>query len=292
MDKCNVEKQQLFYMRVVHHYMVSSLHSSKPLIVAFFLLMLLLGTSANFVLASGSNSGFVQYEISVSGQESSQIPFSLPVSATINESVQPTDQSGFIDLTLSLSSDVSNFSYSRVVNASSLPVVFPYLSGLSNQSLSYQVQGYSIAASLFNTGQVPITFNGTSYQATKYLVAFEAVNASSATSFSGNGTVISMPSGLIEEVQFSLNQTVSVSVLLLSTDLSLNAQGISINPLGASLLGVASVAAVAIAGPTIFRRAKKSKTKQQSRVNEVKSVQEGDIEREEESKTKPSYWVE
>ena len=63
-----------------------------------------------------------------------------------------------------------------------------------------------------------------------------------------------MPSGLIDTIQLSLNQTATVNATLLSTDLSLNAPASSINPLGASLLGIAITASVAIAGPTIFKK--------------------------------------
>ena len=69
-----------------------------------------------------------------------------------------------------------------------------------------------------------------------------------------------MPSGLIDTVQLSLNQTASINATLLSTNLSLNAPAGSINPVGASVLGVALVAAVAIAAPTIYTR-KEEKTR-------------------------------
>ena len=270
------------------------MHSFKIMIVAIFALVLLVGAATNFALASGPNSGYVQYKVTVSGLETSPIPisvpFSVPISTTVKETVQPTGQSGFIDLTVSLSSDTANVTYSRVVNASSLPEIFPYLSGLTTQSLTYQVQGFSINANLENTGQVPITFNSTSYQATKYLVSFLATNSSSATSFSGNGTIISMPSGLIDSVQLSLNQTATVNVTLLSTDLALNAEGGSINPVGASLVGVAAIAAVAIAGPTIFKRTSENKSKKQIQENEAKTTQESDAKKKED-KNKPSYWV-
>ena len=93
-----------------------------------------------------------------------------------------------------------------------------------------------------------------------------------------------MPSGLIDTIQLSLNQTASVNVSLLSTDLSLNAQGSSINPLGASLLGIALVAAVAIAGPTIFKKTKENKEKKQIQDNETKPNQDADVKQEDEDK--------
>lgn len=263
------------------------MHSGKIIFAAAFALILLIGVSASFVVASGPNSGYVQYNVTVNSQENSF----KSISATVNETVQPTAQNGFVDLTLSLSSIAGNFSYSRDVNASSLPEIFPYLSGLTTQSLSYQVKGFSITAKLDNTGQVSTTFNGTSYQTTKYLVSFAVTNSSSSTSFSGNGTILSMPSGLIDTVQLQLNQTATVNIALLSTDLSLNAPASGINPLGASLLGVALVAAVAIAGPTIFKKTRDNKNKKQTQQNETKAPEEGEVKKKDEDEKNPSYWV-
>jgi hypothetical protein len=207
----------------------------------------------------------------------------------VNETVQPSGQSGIINLTLAVSSTNSNFSYSKDVNSSSLPEIFPYLSGLTNQSLSYDIQGFTINVNLVNTGQVAATFNGASYQTTKYLVSFSASNSS--MSFSGNGTITSLPSGLINSVELSLNQTATVNVTLLSTDLSVNATGSSVNPLGASLLGIAIVAAVVVAAPTIFKRATNSRHKEQNQENENKTSQDSDESNTQPDNTKPSYDV-
>jgi hypothetical protein len=214
----------------------------------------------------------------------------LPITAVVNETVQPTGQTGFVNLTLFISSNSANFTYSKDLNSSSLPEIFPYLPALRNQSLSYEVKGFSITASIVNSGQVAVTFNSATYQATKYLVSFSAVNSSSAKSFYGNGDIISMPSGLIDTVRISLNQTASVNLTLLSTNLSLNAPADSINPVGASLLGVALVVAVAIAAPTIFRKAKKNKSKDQTQESENETSRDSGEKQEDEGE-KPSYWA-
>jgi hypothetical protein len=99
-----------------------------------------------------------------------------------------------------------------------------------------------------------------------------------------------MPSGLIDTIQLTLNQTTQVYATLLSTNLSLNAPATNVNPLGASLLGVALIAAVAIAAPTIFEKAKSNKHKDQTPQSENKPAQDGSAKLEEEDK-KPSYWV-
>ena len=260
---------------------MKALRSFKIVITTIFALTLLLGLAANFASAAGESYGYVQYNVNISGLGNSN----FPASAVVNETVQPSGQSGFVDLTLALSASVGNFSYSRVVNSSSLPEIFPYLSGLTDQSLSYQYQGFSIHANLVNTGQASVTFNGTSYQATKYLVSFSASNSS--TSFSGNGTIISLPSGLIENLSLSLNQTATVNATLLSTDLSLNAPASSIDPVGASLLGVAIAASVVVAAPVIIKKTSNSKHKTHHQENE--NSQENNEKYPDESK--PSYEV-
>jgi|GEM_PF-4211810 len=256
-------------------------------VVAILALTLLFAATANFALASGPSSGYVQYKVNVSSQQNSMLPTS---SATVNEIVEPTSQSGIVNLTLSVSSSLGNFSYSRDVNSTSLPEIFPYLSGLTNQSFSYQFQGMSISANLVNTGQVSVNFNGTNYQGTKYLISFSAANATKGILFSGDGVITSMPSGLIENIQLSLNQTASLSVTLLSTNLSLDPPTSSINPLGASLLGIAVLAAVAVAAPTIFKKANENKHRNQTQENKSKNPQETDKKQENEDEKKP-YWV-
>jgi hypothetical protein len=100
-----------------------------------------------------------------------------------------------------------------------------------------------------------------------------------------------MPSGLIDTVQLSLNQTASINATLLSTNLSLDAPAGNINPVGATVLGAALTAAVAIAAPTIYNREKKKKHEGQTREDENKTSQESGVKQENEDEKKPSYWV-
>ncbi|HMK94053.1 MAG TPA: hypothetical protein VK536_01505 [Candidatus Limnocylindrales bacterium] len=258
---------------------------SKIIVLVVLASMLFFGSLANCVLV-GPSSGYVQYKISFTSSKNS----SLLINAIVNETVRPTGQAGFIDLTLGVFSNFANFTYSRDVNATSLPEIFPYLTGLTNQSFSYQIRGYALTASLVDAGQTTVTFNGTNYQATKYLVSFSATNSSSENSISGSGDIICLPSDLIDTAQLSLNQTATVNVTLLSTNLSLSGAASGINPVGASLLGILLAAAVAIAAPTIFRNAKKNKQKDQAEESDGDKDQKSSSDQEK-GDEKPSYWV-
>ncbi|MCJ7721939.1 hypothetical protein MUO98_06000 [Candidatus Bathyarchaeota archaeon] len=165
------------------------------------------------------------------------------------------------------------------------------MSGLTNQSLSYNVQGISIMANLVNTGQVPVSFNDTTYQATKYLVSFSTMNSSSMKSISAEGNIVSMPSGLIYTIQLSLNQTLNVDITLTSTNLALNEPPSNVNPLGATILGVGAIMAVAIAAPTIFKKLKHNKPTNQTQNNQFKTNQDSSIDQKSEDEKKPAYWV-
>ncbi len=261
------------------------MHSLKIVVTAFLVLVVLAGAGTSFALTYGPSNGYAQYKIAASGTAG----FFQSVSGFVNESAQPTGQTGFVSLTLGISSTAENLTYSRDINTTSLPEIFPYLPAITNQSLSYQTQGISISANVINAGQTAVTFNSVTYQATKFLVSFSAVNSSNALSFSGNGSIISMPSGLIDTVQFSLNQTATLNATLLSTNLSLDAPASSINPAGASVLGAALVVAVAIAAPTIYKREKNKAHEEQTQVVENKTGQESDVKQEDEKK--PSFWV-
>jgi len=264
---------------------VSSLHSFNKLIIIAFISILFIGAnSASAQPIIGQSTGYVQYNISITGFDDHL----LLEDFLVTESVSPTGQPDFIDVTLSLSSESTNFTYSRVVNSTSLPMLFPYLPGLTNQSFSYAMQGISISASLDNTGQTPVTFNDNTYQATKYLVSLSATNNSKVVSAQGN--IVSMPSGLIYSIQLSFNQQ-SVELTLISTDLELNQPQSSVDPLGASILGGGAILAVAIAAPTIFKKIKHNKPKQPTKTSQTKNKQENHENSNKEDENKPSYWV-
>jgi hypothetical protein len=252
--------------------------SVKIFVAMLLSLMLLIGVV--YAVDFGPSSGFVSYQVTVSSQENSVASFTT----VVNETAQPSGQNGLIDLTLALSSAASNFTYSRDVNSSSMPEIFPYLPVLTNQSLSYQVDGFSIQLNLVNKGQAAVVFDGTSYQATNFLVSFSAATSTASlasTSVSGEGNITSLPS----------NQTVKVDATLLSTDLSINAPASNISPEGVSLLGIAIVVAIVIAVPTIFMQALRKKHNKQPQENETKNSQENNETKENQNDQKPSYQV-
>jgi len=263
------------------------MRSSTILSVAVLISMLVVGGAAHLALAdTGQSAGYVQYRVSVSS------PVNPVLSRTflVNESAKSTGQAGFVNLTLSLASNGMNFSYSKDVNSSSLPMIFPYLAGLTNQSFSFALRGISITANLVNTGEVPVNFNSVSYQGTKYLIHLSTMNSSSMRSISANGSIISMPSGLIYMVQLSLNQLASVNATLLSTSLQLTGPQTRFNLSGASILGVGAVAATAIAAPTIFMKVKHNKPNDQTG-NKTETGEGSNPEKDNGDKEKPSYWV-
>ena len=50
-------------------------------------------------------------------------------------------------------------------------------------------RGFSINVNFVNTGQVAVVFDGTSYQATNFLVSFSVATSAASTSFSGDGNI-------------------------------------------------------------------------------------------------------
>ena len=252
------------------------------------ILVLLVGTaSITFVFAEPqTNSGYVQYTVTINGQEFSELPRTF----TLNESVQPASQNGFVAITLALSSESTNFSYSRDLNSSSLPEIFPYISGLSNQSFSYEIKGISLSAEIAQYGNVQIVFNGTTYQASNYQVSFSATNSSTNQMISISGNLVSMPSGLIYSIDLSINGTIQINSQLLSTNLPLTQTQSNINVLGATMIGGAIVAAVAIAVPAIFKLRHKNHPDTAS-TSETKENSQSNEGPENDNEDKPSYWV-
>ncbi len=116
------------------------MHSLKIAVATFLVLTILFGVGTSFALTYGPSNGYAQYEVTASG-----IGNSFPsASGIVNESVQSTGQTGFVNLILGISSTAANLTYAKVVNTTSLLEIFPYLPAVTNQSLSYQTQGISI----------------------------------------------------------------------------------------------------------------------------------------------------
>ena len=236
--------------------------------------LLLVGAVHGANITIGPTQGHVEYRITVSNQSTTVASFFL------NESAQPTSQNGIVLVTVSLLSSSRNFTYSRALNTSSFPEVFPYLLGISNQSFSYTAYGISFNLHLVNTGSTPITFNGRSFQGTSYQVTGSAAYPLTTVSFSANGTIITMPSGLIYSAQLGSTNSYSVQMRLEETNLALIGPSSSSNlPLGIALVSLGLLGAAVFAAPSIFKRLKSKPAPTPSTSGEPGHEE------------KPPYWV-
>ena len=233
--------------------------------VLVFSTLLLVGVVHGANITIGPTQGHVEYRITLNNQTSTLASFLL------NESAQPTGQNGIVLVTANLLSTVRNFTYYRALNTSSFPEVFPYLLGISNQSLSYHAYGVSLTLHIVNTGNTQITFNGQSFQGTSYQVT---------ASVSANGTIVTMPSGLIYSVHLESINSYSVQMQLEETNLALVDPSNSSNlPIGIALVSLGLLGAAVFAAPSIFKRLK-SKPATAPATSDEPGGEE-----------KPSYWV-
>ncbi|MDH2901686.1 MAG: hypothetical protein PXY39_12025, partial [archaeon] len=219
---------------------------------------------------SSSTQGYVVYQMTFDkgGNQSNFV---------LNESSAPTNQNGFADLTFALTSSLQNVTYSRVVNTSAVPEIFPFVPGITNQSFSYAAHGVAISAQLSTAGASSVTLNGASYSASKYLLDLSATNSSNGQSVSATGTLLALPSGLLYslQIQEAGSSASSAFVQLMSTNLPLNdPSNASSTTEGAAMVGAGLLGAAALAVPFWkFRKRKNSAAGPSG------------------SKEKPSYWV-
>src|SRR2546428_8647277 len=242
--------------------------------VLLFSTLLLVGVVHGANITIGPTQGHVEYRITLSNQTSTLVSFYL------NESAQPTGQNGIVLVTANLLSTARNFTYARTLNTSSFPEVFPYLLGISNQSLSSHAYGVSLTLHIVNTGSAQITFNGQSFQGTSYQVAASATYASATASFSANGTIITMPSGLIYSVQLESINSYSIQMRLEETNLALvDPSNSSSLPIGNAQVSLTLLGAAVFAAPSIFKRLKRQPATTPSTPGEPDTDE------------KPPYWV-
>ena len=236
--------------------------------------LLLVGAVHGANITIGPTQGHVEYRITVKNQSTTVASFFL------NESAKPTGQNGIVFVTVTLLFLARNFTYSRALNTSSFPEVFPYILGINNQSFSYNMYGISLNMHLVNTGSTPITFNGQSFQGTSYQLTGPAAYPLKTASFSTNGTIITMPSGLIYSAQLGSTNSYSVQMRLEETNLALIGPSNSSNlPIGIALVSLGLLGALVFAAPSIFKRLKSKPAATPSSPDEP-----GDEE-------KPPYWV-
>ena len=74
--------------------------SLKIVVATLLILTMLGGVGTIFALTYGPSNGYVQYKIAATGSSK----LFQPTSGIINESVQPTGQTGFLNLILDISS--------------------------------------------------------------------------------------------------------------------------------------------------------------------------------------------
>ena len=243
-------------------------------VVLVFSGLLLIGAVQGTTVTIGPTQGHVEYKVTINNQGATVASFFL------NESVQPTGQNEIVLVTANLLSTLRNVTYSRALNTSSFPEVFPYLLGIGNQSLSYHAYGISITLHIVNNGNAQITFNGHSFQGTSYQVAASATYASATASVSANGTILTMPSGLIYSVQLESINSYSVQMRLEETNLALvDPSNSSSLPIGIALVSLGLLGAAVFAAPSIFKRLKSKPA-----ATPTTSDEPGGEE-------KPSYWV-
>jgi hypothetical protein len=221
----------------------------------------------------GSTQGYVIYKITLNSQQTQAENF------TLNETVQPTSQSGFVQMTITIQSSIRNVTYSNVVNSSSFPEIFPYLVGLNNQSISYGTNGMIDIVHVQNTGSAQVTFNGKTYEGTSYQVSVSATSSAQALEISGNAKVVTLPSGLVYSVQLQNITGNSVNAQLVQTNLPVTVATGSSLPVGLALISIGLLGAIAFAVPSIFIRWRKKPG-----TAPAPSIQPQTDE-------KPSYWV-
>ena len=214
------------------------------------LALLLLGAYSS--IASGAsrsgtqpNHGYVTYQISL-------VNAGNPIEVfVINETGQPTAQNGLVKLTFALSSSDSHFTYSKVVNSSLLPEIFPYLPDMNNQSLSYSSHGIMLSAQITRSGTIQVTFDGRTYTAEKHAVSI-SVSRSAGQTYTATGNIVTMPSGLVYSAELQTYEAYALTVSLVATNLPLTNPSGTTAMFGFALVGLGLAGAVGLVVPSVF----------------------------------------
>ena len=244
------------------------------------LALLLLGCYSSIASgASGSgtqpNHGFVAYQISLTKAGNPVEVF------VVNETGQPTDQNDLVQLTFALSSGERHLTYSKVVNSSSLPEIFPYFPELNNQSLSYSSHGIKLSAQISRSGTAQVTFKGQTYTAVKHALSI-SVSRTNGETYSAAGNILTMSSGLVYSVELQAIGPYALTATLVATNLPLTSPSGTTTMFGFALVGLGLVGAVGLAVPSVFAlvRAKTATRNTLSIAAEPSKAQ-----------SKPSHWV-
>jgi hypothetical protein len=203
--------------------------------LVFLGVALVLGLAPVAQTGSAASSGYVAYSIHASFNGSQQ-------SFSVNETVSPSSSQGRSILSLAVASASTNFTYSHLINSSL--TVFPYLPVVTNQSFTYRNDSYSISARITQTGSSQVNFRGETYSLSDY--AFYANFTGGESSRNASGDLSVLPSGLVYSISL-LSGGTTVTVMLVSTSLPLQASSAAPNLQVASVGVGASVAAAAVA---------------------------------------------
>ena len=251
------------------------------------------------VAAAGATQGTAVYR--VQGSDLSAAAGTAGSSAstgsfTVTETVSPGTNASFDTLLLAVAAHSGNFTYSRLVNASS--EVQPFLPAITNQSFTYGENGTSVTASISSNGTVPLAFQGGTYTLTSYAYSLEITSAM--PSFAGlnltgmnltglnltsgeigslglasqtptlmatnetttlTGTVYAFQSGLVYSVKGEVKGVASFSITLLSTTLPLNTGGASAMMQAASLgVGAGAIGGALALGLGVRHRHQQKRT--------------------------------
>ncbi len=227
--------------------------------------LVLLASSGVVISAQGTTQGYVSYRIT-----STSPMMAMNHSVVVNETVQPSSQSGLSIISFALTGTYTNFSISKIVNTTNIPETFPIIPPLSNESFNYSKNGYSISGSISNNGSSTFNFNGASYTGTNYSFFVTITNSTLVSTL--DGTLLAAPSGLLYSANISGTGSQSATVQLIATNLPLSYSASTSSATGVAAVGVGIAGAAALAVP--FWKLGRKKSEKQKPAEE-----------------KPSYWV-
>ena len=216
-------------------------------IVALALVALLASSSA---AAAQPVRGFATYAVS----------FTSPMgghSVVVNETVGPSDKTGYSDLILQLFGGGQNLSYSRLVNESEN--LFPYLPNVGTQSFDYSNgTAYSFHVNVTASGTTTAMFRGTQYTLSVLHVSVSASYGS--RSVRANGTVETFPSTLVYSASVG-DGALRLQAVLQATDLPLVATSPQMAPAAYIGAGV-GIGALALGGAFLLTHRNKKVEKE------------------------------
>jgi hypothetical protein len=226
-------------------------------IVPFVVALALLSVSlvAPIAAAQTPNTGtqFVVYRVVANGPNHT-------ISATVNETVAQTTRSGFASVTLQVISATANFSYSKLVNTSEK--LLPILPSLGTRSIQMTKNNTMLAASVNETGTQSIGFSGANYTVTNYSFAISVQSAHKSGSASGQLSLFA--SGLVYSASVNINGTRTVSVQLLSTNVSLGTSSSGSSSTTTIAVTSGSVGAIGVGAFVFYRKERKESSSSSS----------------------------